>query len=107
MRIPNEQWQSDAIWGVIVGAAIAAEVYAIRGDRLDHTLTRTTRRAFRTQHPVGKALFAIGWGYTAVWFLRHILEAGDPLDAVFYPDRRPEPWSMLLERTPWRASAAG
>lgn len=73
--------KSDLVWGSIAGAVIGYEIYTIRTE-LDHTLTRTTRRTFRTQHPYGRAAFALGWGWFAFWFMRHILEADDPLDFV-------------------------
>jgi hypothetical protein len=78
----NDTWRSDLVWGAIAAAVVGYEVYTIRSDKLDWTLTRTTRRYFRTQHPVGKAGFAIGWGWFSVWFMRHILEADDPMDAI-------------------------
>lgn len=74
-------WKSDLVWGTLAAAGIAYEVYTLRSD-LERTLTRTTRRTFRTKHPAGKAAFAIGWGWFAVWFMRHILEGPDPLDAA-------------------------
>lgn len=75
-------WKSDLVWGAIATTVIGYEVYTLRADKLDYTLTRTTRRAFRVKHPVGKAAFAVGWGWFAVWFMRHILEAEDPMDAL-------------------------
>ncbi len=75
-------WKSDLVWGSIAASVIGYEVYTLRSDKLDYTLTRTARRAFRTKHPIGKALFAIGWGWFATWFMRHILEADEPLDAA-------------------------
>jgi hypothetical protein len=75
-------WRSDLIWGALAATAVGYEVYTLRANKLDATLTRTTRRAFRVKHPVGKAGFAIGWGWFAVWFMRHILEADDPIDSV-------------------------
>lgn len=75
-------WKSDLVWGSLAAAVIGYEVYTLRTE-LDHTLTRTTRRTFKTSHPVGKAVFAIGWGYCATWFMRHIIEAPDPLDTLF------------------------
>lgn len=79
---PSTTWKSDAAWGVIAAAVIGFEVYTLRTDHLDATLTRTVRRAWRTQHPYGKAAFAIGWGWFATWFMRHILETGDPIDMI-------------------------
>jgi hypothetical protein len=78
----SPHWKSDAVWGALAAAVIGYEVYTLRANRLDWTLTRTTRRAFRVKHPVGKAAFAMGWGWFATWFMRHILESDDPLDAV-------------------------
>lgn len=75
-------WRSDLVWGALAAAVIGYEVYTLRTNRIDYTLTRTTRRYFRTKHPYGKAAFAVGWGWFATWFMRHILETGDPLDAV-------------------------
>jgi hypothetical protein len=75
-------WRSDLVWGALAAGVIGYEVYTLRSNRLDWTLTRTTRRAFKVQHPVGKAAFAIGWGWFATWFMRHILEADDPMDAL-------------------------
>ena len=75
-------WKSDAVWGAVAAVAVGYEVYTLKSDKLEYTLTRTTRRYFKTSHPVGKAAFAVGWGWFSVWFMRHILEAQDPLDAV-------------------------
>ena len=75
-------WKSDLVWGTIAATVIGYEVYTLRSSKLDYTLSRTTRRTFRTHHPIGKAGFAIGWGWFATWFMRHILEAEDPLDAM-------------------------
>jgi len=80
---PIETWKSDLLWAALTATVLGYEVYTLREpDRIDHTLTRTIRRAFRTKHPVGKAVFVIGWGYFATWLLRHIIEADDPLDAL-------------------------
>lgn len=76
----SNTWKSDAVWGSIAATVIAYEVYTLRGQQFDRTLTRTVRRSFRTSHPYGKALFAVGWGWFATWFMRHILEAEDPID---------------------------
>lgn len=84
MKGTTEQytWKSDLVWGAIAATVVGYEVYTLRTDRLDHTLTRTARRTFRTTHPYGKAVFAVGWGWFATWFMRHILEADDPLDVA-------------------------
>lgn len=78
----EKTWQSDLVWGVLAASVIGYEVYTLRANRLDWTLTRTTRRAFRVKHPVGKAAFLMGWGAFSLWFARHIVESSDPLDAL-------------------------
>ncbi len=75
-------WKSDLVWGTLAAAAIGYEVHTLRTNKLDYTLSRTTRRTFRTHHPVGKAVWAIGWGWFATWYMRHILETQDPLDMI-------------------------
>jgi hypothetical protein len=75
-------WKSDLVWGSLAATVIAYEVYTLKSDKLDHTLTRTTRRTFKTTHPAGKAVFAIGWGWFATWFMRHILESPDPIGSL-------------------------
>lgn len=74
-------WKSDLVWGSLAVAVIGYEVYTLRTE-LEHTLTRTTRRTFKTSHPMGKAAFALGWGWFATWMMRHILEADDPMDML-------------------------
>lgn len=82
IEILLDHWKSDLVWAALAAGVVGYEIFTLRNAKIDWTLTRTTRRAFRTHHPVGKALFACGWGYIAIWFLRHILEADDPMDAV-------------------------
>jgi hypothetical protein len=79
---PQATWKSDVVWTAIAATVVGYEIWTLRSDKLDYTLTRTARRAFRTTHPVGKAMFLMGWGSFSVWFARHIVESSDPMDAV-------------------------
>lgn len=65
----------DALWPVLLIAVTALELEAIRQGDLDRTITRTTRRWFRTQHPAGKAAFVVTWAGFSIWYARHILSA--------------------------------
>lgn len=76
-------WKSDLIWSALAATVLGYEIYTLRSeDRLDYTLTRTARRTFRTKHPLGKAVFVLGWSSFAVWLTTHIIEADHPLDAA-------------------------
>lgn len=66
----------DIVWAALVAAGIGYEIDAIRRRQYDRTASRTTRRWFRTQHPVGKAVFAVGWLGFASWFAWHIVKEG-------------------------------
>lgn len=69
----SSDWPADAVWGLILGAGVGFELWAMRR-RLDHTFTRRTRRHFRTHHPVGKAAFIVGWTGLWAWYLKHIVK---------------------------------
>ena len=79
---PSPTWKSDLSWATLAGAITALEIFTIRTNRLDSTLTRTTRRLFRTRHPIGKTLFAMGFGAFSVWFVTHIVESEHPMDLI-------------------------
>lgn len=78
----DKTWKSDLAWAALVAAGAGYEVWTLRTAKIDYTLTRTLRRSFRTDHPYGKAAFCAGWGYFAIWMLKHIIEADDPIDMV-------------------------
>jgi hypothetical protein len=78
----STHWKSDLTWAALTVAAAGYEVYVIRTNKLDYTLTYTVRRHFRTHHRFGKAVFATGWSAFGIWVLRHILESSDPVEAV-------------------------
>ena len=74
--------KSDLVWAGMLGAMVAYETYTLKRN-LDHTLSRTTRRTFKTHHPVGKAVWVVGWGWFSTWMMKHILEIEtDPLDIL-------------------------
>lgn len=64
----------DLAWAVLFAVGIGYEVVAIKREQFDRTATRTTRRWFRTHHPIGKAVFTTGWLGFAGWFAWHIVK---------------------------------
>ncbi|MFD8233984.1 hypothetical protein ACFV20_19150 [Streptomyces sp. NPDC059696] len=63
----------DAVWGGLILAGAAFEVYALRNAREGDTLSESTRRWFRVHTKAGKVLFVVGWVGFSVWFLDHIV----------------------------------
>lgn len=61
------------LWGGILAAGAVSEAHALRRRHHDCTLSAQTRRAFRTQHPAGRAAFMVGGAALASWFLHHIV----------------------------------
>jgi hypothetical protein len=48
---------ADWVWGGLVAAGAGFEAYALANARAGDTLSETTRRLFRTRHPVGALAF--------------------------------------------------
>jgi hypothetical protein len=67
----------DAAWAALFAVGAGYEAYAIWRKEFDRTASRTTRRWFRTHHPLGAAVFAVGWGSFAVWFTWHIIKGSN------------------------------
>ncbi|UOB09055.1 hypothetical protein MQE23_08320 [Streptomyces sp. HP-A2021] len=65
---------ADAVWGGLILAGAAFEVYALRNARVGDTLSESTRRWFRVHTKAGAVAFAVGWTGFAVWYLAHILD---------------------------------
>lgn len=61
------------VWSGLLAAGITYEALHIRR-RTPGTLSACTRRLCRTDHPVGRYAFAIGWTAFATWMLIHVLE---------------------------------
>lgn len=64
---------ADAVWGGLLAAGAAVEIWALRSGRAGDTLSETTRRWARVRTPAGAVVFAVAWSAFAVWFLFHIL----------------------------------
>ena len=67
----------DAMWAALFAAGATYEAYAIWRKEFDRTASRTTRRWFRTHHPVGAAAFTVGWMGFALWFAVHIVKGSN------------------------------
>lgn len=63
---------SDAVWGGLLLAGTAFEVYALRNGKEGDTLSETTRRVFRVKTRAGKIVFVGTWAAFAAWYLWHI-----------------------------------
>lgn len=64
----------EALWPVALVAITALEYEAIKQGDLERTITRTTRRWFRTHHPAGRTAFLVTWTAFAAWYAQHILK---------------------------------
>lgn len=64
---------ADYVWGGIILAGAAFEVYALRNARQGDTLSEITRKVFRVHTRNGKVLFTAAWGSFSIWYLVHIL----------------------------------
>lgn len=64
---------ADIVWGGLLAAGAAFEVYALRNGRSGDTLSESTRRWFRVRTPAGALVFGVAWCAFALWFLVHIL----------------------------------
>lgn len=65
---------SDWIWGGLLAAGAAYEVYTLLSRRPGDTLSETTRRTLRTRTRVGRIAFAVAWLAFSAWFLCHVLK---------------------------------
>jgi hypothetical protein len=64
----------DFVWGGLILAGAAFEVYALKNARAGDTLSESTRRWFRVHTKAGAAAFIIAWASFSVWFGWHILQ---------------------------------
>lgn len=64
---------ADVIWGGLLAAGAAFEVYALRNGRSGDTLSESTRRWFRVRTKPGALVFGVLWCAFSAWFLVHIL----------------------------------
>ena len=70
--------RDDFVWVVVFATGIGYEVWAIRREQYDKTMSRTTRRWWRTHHPVGATAFSVGWMGFAGWFAWHVVKGSEP-----------------------------
>lgn len=63
----------DLVWGGLILAGAAFEVYALRNARQGDTFSEAVRRWFRVHTKAGAVAFAVAWGGFAVWFAVHVL----------------------------------
>lgn len=70
------------MWGGLLGAGLAYEVYAIHDEAEGDTLSEITRAVFRVHTRPGRAVFGAVWAGFAGWFFLHILTtvSGEPED---------------------------
>lgn len=60
-------------WGSLVALGLAYEIHELRAaDGVP--LSKVLRRVFRTNTPVGKALFVLSVEQGSAWLIRHITE---------------------------------
>lgn len=64
---------SDVLWGGLLAAGAALEVWALRNGRPGDTLSERTRAWFRVRTPAGRIVFAVAWVGFASWYLVHVL----------------------------------
>lgn len=64
---------ADMVWGGLLAAGAAFEVYALVNGRDDDTLSARTRSWFRVRTRPGTFVFGVAWVAFATWFLVHII----------------------------------
>ncbi|MFG2747252.1 hypothetical protein ACGFY0_45380 [Streptomyces chartreusis] len=64
---------ADWVWGGLLTAGAAFEVYALRNGRGGDTLSERTRAWFRVRTRAGAWTFAVAWIAFASWYLVHII----------------------------------
>lgn len=68
-----ETASADFVWGGLLLAGAAFEVYALRNAREGDTLSESVRRWFMVHTKAGALVFAVAWLAFSAWFLKHIL----------------------------------
>lgn len=72
--------RSEAVlfWGGLTLLGTAYELWAIRNENGDRTLSHFTRAVFHTNTKAGRVAFTLAWGGLGAWFANHILTEGIP-----------------------------
>lgn len=63
----------DWLWGGLLAAAAAVELWALSNRAPGDTLSERIRDWFRVKSASGRTVFALLWTGFAAWFLIHIL----------------------------------
>lgn len=58
-------------WAVVLTVVAAVETHGIAHAQ-PTTLSHATRATFHTEHPLGRAAFAVAWAALSAWLLPHI-----------------------------------
>lgn len=66
----------NVMWGGLLGAGLAYELWAVLFKIEGHTLSERTRAWFRIHTRTGKAVFVAGWLALTAWFVPHIVNGG-------------------------------
>lgn len=61
------------MWGGVLGAVIALDLYCDRDAVVGNTFSEVTREVFRVHTPAGRAAFYASWGALTSWYLPHIV----------------------------------
>lgn len=61
------------MWGGVLGAVIALDLYCDRNAVVGDTFSEVTREVFHVDHPLGRAAFYGSWGVLTAWWLPHIV----------------------------------
>lgn len=61
------------MWGGILGALIALDLYCDRDAVVGNTFSEVTRDVFKVHTPAGRVAFVGAWGGLTAWYLPHIL----------------------------------
>ena len=62
-----------AMWGGVLGAVIALDLYCDRNATTGDTFSEVTREVFRVHTPLGRVVFYTSWGALTAWWLPHIV----------------------------------
>lgn len=68
----------DAFWAALAGTGLAVELWALRTDRQEWTLSRVTRRVLRCDKPGGRLTTLAFIGTGAAAFANHLLNIPTP-----------------------------
>lgn len=62
------------VWGGLLAACTAYEMYGIFGAAEGDTFSEVTRELWQVHSPAGKAAFTVGWVTFSAWYWLHITD---------------------------------